>query len=57
MIICSLECIFGLILYSRGQKGAKTINDSFCNLTWLKVGRNVYLNTMSCKDDQYMAKC
>ena len=56
MILPSLECIFGLILYSRGYKAATTINDSFFSLIWLIVDRNIYLNTMSYKDDQYMMK-
>ena len=53
MVLSSLECIVGLILYSRSQEGVSTINNSFCNIR-LEVGRSVYLDTMSCKDDQLL---
>ena len=56
MILRSLEFISGLILYSRGQKGATTINDSLSNLIWLKVGRNIDFHIISFKDDQYTVK-
>ena len=33
-----------------------SINDSFFNLIWLKIGENVHLEAISYKDDQYVMK-
>ena len=52
MILHSLERIFYLILSSGAQKGAAMIDDSFSNLIWLKVGRNIGYDTIYHNDDQ-----